>query len=47
MVKMNGLEKVYCENCMKLFVPDDENDIYCCEECLDEAEGADDMDDDE
>lgn len=33
------MEKILCENCGKLFYPDDENDYYCCEECLDEAEG--------
>lgn len=33
------MEKIPCENCGKLFHPDDEYDCYCCEECLDEAEG--------
>lgn len=41
------MEKIACENCGTLFVPDDENDCYCCEECLDQANGDDDYDDEE
>jgi len=37
-------DKVHCANCGKLFYPDSDDDIYCCEACLDEAEGNDEND---
>lgn len=38
------MEKRICENCGEQFYPDDENDLYCCEVCLDEANGEDEDD---
>lgn len=35
------MNKIHCEYCGDEFIPDDENDIYCCEECLNEANGED------
>lgn len=32
-------KQIACQNCEKVFTPDDENDIYCCEDCLNQANG--------
>lgn len=36
---------IQCRNCGELFMPDDENDHFCCEECLNNAEEYDGSDD--
>ena len=30
-----NMEKYNCDYCGDEFTPDDENDLYCCEACLD------------
>lgn len=36
------MKKIICENCGDTFTPDDENDIYCCEQCEKEADSCED-----